>query len=58
MADMSYYIVNNIGKSFGGVEVKKRFSELLENKPEEKRTPEEIINNIREKLKGVNDESI
>lgn len=58
MADMSMYIVNNIGKNLGGVEVKKRFSELLERKPEETRTAEQIITDIKEKLKGVNDESI
>ena len=55
---MSMYIVNNIGKYLGGVEVKKRFSELLEKKPQETRTAEQIITDIKEKLKGVNDESI
>lgn len=58
MADMSMYAVNNIFSIGGGVEVKKRFFEILERKPKDSRTAEEIINNIKNKLNGENNESI
>lgn len=59
MADMSFYAVNNISSiSGGGVEVKKRFFETLERKPKDSRTAEEIIDNIKKKLNGENNESI
>lgn len=58
MADMSFYAVNNISSIGGGVEVKKRFFETLERKPKDSRTAEEIIDNIKKKLNGENNESI
>lgn len=55
---MSFYAVNNISSIGGGVEVKKRFFETLERKPKDSRTAEEIIDNIKKKLNGENNESI
>ena len=58
MADMSFYAVNNISSIGGGIEVKKKFFEILERKPKDSRTAEEIINDIKSKLNGENNESV
>ena len=53
MADMSMYIVNNVSCIGGGVSINKSYSEIIDISPEEKRTAEEIIENIASRLNGV-----
>lgn len=40
-------------KKFGGEYLKNRFYDVIEPHIEETRTAEEVINNIRDKLKGL-----
>lgn len=40
-------------KKFGGEYLKNRFADVLEPHKEEKKTADEVINNIRDKLKGL-----
>lgn len=46
------YISENTANANGGKVISKRFYDLKNDEPEEIRTPEEIINNIRNKLGG------
>lgn len=47
-------IATNTSKAYGGVELNKRFIDVLEPHIE-KRTANDIINNIKRKLKGLQD---
>ena len=58
MSDMARYTVNNIAEYFGGTVVKKTYSDIIDVKPEEKRTAEQIIYSISSRLNGVQNEPI
>ena len=58
MSDMARYTVNNIAEYFGGTVVKKIYSDIIDVKPEEKRTAEQIIYSIASRLNGVHNEPI
>lgn len=47
-------ITNNTARLYGGSEVKLRYYDLINTKPEqEERTEEEIISQIKAKIKGL-----
>lgn len=56
---MAMHTVNNLAEGYGcGVKVTKSFDEIITPKSTEKRTAEEIINNIASKLNGAHNEFI
>lgn len=50
ITDVLMYISENTANANGGKIISKRFYDLKNGEPEETRTPEEIINSIRNKL--------
>lgn len=49
-------ITNNTARFAGGYEIKKSFSELLKPQKEDKRTGEEVITQMKEKLRKLGEE--
>lgn len=45
--------VNNTARFAGGQEIRRRWADLVDPKPEETRTPEEVITDLREKMKAA-----
>lgn len=58
MADMAMHLVNNFADCFGGMGVFKSYSDIIDLVPEEKRTAEEIIEHIKERVNGTHNEPI
>ena len=52
ITDTLMYIAQNTANISGGKVPKKRFYEVMNQKPEETRTAQDIINNIKHKLGG------
>lgn len=50
IADALMYITENTANQRGGKAISKRFYDLKNGEPEETRTPDEIINSIKNKL--------
>jgi len=45
-------MANNTAEAFGGMSISKRFGDILDPAPEEKRTAEEILDDFKERLNG------
>lgn len=41
---------NNLAEYYGGISMSKSYIDIITPQPEEKRTPEQIINNMKEKV--------
>lgn len=52
VTDALMYISQNTANMAGGKALQKRFYEVLNPEPEETRTAQDIINNIKKKLGG------
>lgn len=50
ITDALMYITENTANQHGGKAISKRFYDLKNGEPEETRTPDEIINSIKNKL--------
>ena len=53
MTDVLKIIAENSARYAGGSYMKSRYYDLIHPKPEETRTPEEIIGNMKEKIARI-----
>ena len=53
MTDALKILAENTAKYSGGSYMKIRYYDLIQPKPEENRTPEEIIGNMKEKIERI-----
>ena len=53
MTDALKILAENTAKYSGGSYMKIRYYDLIQPKPEENRTPEEIIGNMKEKIARI-----
>ena len=56
MADCSQANCENVAHALGGKVVRKRFGDIISGRPEEKRTPEEVIEKISKGLRALGEE--
>lgn len=56
MTDALKILAENTAKYSGGSYMKSRYYDLIHPKPEETRTPEEIIGNMKEKIARIGGE--
>lgn len=58
IADALKIISENTGKFFGGGYINIRYADLIDSKPKETKTADEIINNIKDKLINLDSKEV
>lgn len=51
-ADALMDINNNIAENLGGIQIVKRFSDIISPEAEEDKNPEDVINHFKDKING------
>lgn len=57
VTDSLKYILENTARLSGGVHIESRYCDVIDPKPEETRTSEEIISSIKEKIARIGGEN-